>query len=387
MTLSRSWCGLLATLAVLVGVVPTPAPGGTPGFARAADDPKLRLTAAGELKVADLGVHVGAVIDEDTVVLVGTTAPPEDPNIDPKTLAANGAIVDLAGKKARPFTNGHKTPIVGVAYARGRIATTSDERDPLLGLWDVKAGRGLAGVELEPLPRPFQTCRRYVAWFHKTDRMAIADEERVIVLDPARPGFRTHLPVPEAEGWAGELAVSPDDTRIACLTGKCGLVVWDVATKKATTVSLLPGKVEEEELWRWHASGCAFGPGGELYAWRNGPDEVPKKVAEADVPAWRRSVVRIDLPEGKVVPLGLGTSVATLDCAFDPTGTWMAVVGNGHTAPEVRVYRLKTRELVFREQMDAQDLGEVWVGFTPSGKRLVSANYNGRVKWWDVRAK
>ncbi|MDY3557744.1 WD40 repeat domain-containing protein [Gemmata sp. JC673] len=380
----------------LVALV-TLAPGRNTGLITAADAPKPRFTRAGEVRVADLSVQAGAVIDEDAVVVVGTThcdAESDDPNKhDANRLGPNGAIVDLRGKKAKPFTNGHTAGIFSVSVGRDRIVTTSNSRDPMLRAWDLKAGRTAPAVEIET-PPPDRSNQRYRATlFHKSNRVAIALDDHVLVLDPAKPNARAKFAIPEAEWWPGELAISRDDTRIACTAGKCGLVVWDTATKKATSVPLMPANADEADSW---VSGHAmFGPTGALYALRHGPTEVPEKTAEKDVPADRRSVVGIDLPDGKVLPLGLGTSVYTLHAAIDPAGTWLAVVGTAHadkrlpdgtvTGAELRVYRLGTWELVHREQMDG--LGEVWVAFTPSGKRLVTANYDGRVRWWDVQGK
>jgi WD40 repeat protein len=381
-------CTAAAVAAALLSALP-----GSPAQPPGKEKPTIRLTPAGELKIPDLNVRSGAVIAEDSVVLVGTKESPADPGFDPRTLDPNGAIVDLTKKTARPFTNGHKRPIESVSYARGRIATC-DIRDPVLRVWDLKAGKTVAEVEIEK-PDPNEGFHHYgVACFHKSDRVAVAADERLVILDPARPDERTILALPpEVRWWLKKPVVSPDDTHIACTAGRCGLVIWEMVTQKATTVSLIPENVDEPEQWFSH--GCTFGPMGALYAWRSGPTEVPEKAAEAEVPAERRSVVGIPLPEGKVIPLGLGTSVYTLHCAIDPTGTWMAVVGTAHadrrrpdgtmTVPELRVYRLKTRELVFRGQMDG--LGEVWVAFTPSGKRLVTANHDGRLKWWDVQGK
>src|SRR4051794_8803075 len=63
--------------------------------------PGISLTAAGEIKVADLLLHAASVIDESTVALVGGHGP-EDAL--PDKLDPSGAIVDLATKAVRSFT-------------------------------------------------------------------------------------------------------------------------------------------------------------------------------------------------------------------------------------------------------------------------------------------
>ena len=106
-------------------------------------------------------------------------------------------------------------------------------------------------------------------------------------------------------------------------------------------------------------------------------------------------MVGVDIAKGKVIPLGIGQTIYTLHCAIDPSGTWLATVGNsrpekprpdGKTGVgELRVYRLATKELVSREQVEGLPLK--WVAFTPSGKRIVTATYDGVVRWWDVKEK
>jgi WD40 repeat protein len=353
------------------------------------DKPAIRLTLAGEMKLAELRVEDAAVIDDNTVVLVGTKNGPED--ADPDKLDPNGAIVDLIRKKARPFTNGHKARIGSVSVARGRVATASNSRDPVLRIWDLKANKSVAAIEID---KPGEEVIHYgVAWFHKSDRIAIAAGKRVIVVNPVKPDDRTEFACPPEGGrWLEEHpVVSPDDAWLACAADLHQVVYWKMATRKATALSLVPKKAKPEDSW--HSGGVAFGPAGTLIAWRSesGAGEVPEKEAEKDVPADRRGVVQIDLSKGRLVPLGMGQSIYTLSCAIDPTGTWLATGGTGwldrpqpdaKTGSELRVYHLSSGKLAFRAQKDSLPLK--WVSFTPSGKRVVCATYDGVVRWWDM---
>lgn len=142
------------------------------------DKPTLRVSPAGEIKLADLRAEDAALIDENTVVLVGTK--PDEEVADPNRFVPRGAIVDLAKKTSRPFTNGHTAWIY---------------RDPVLRIWDVKAGKSIAAIDIE---KP-EASRFGVACFHTSDRIAIAVGEQVIVLDPTKPDER--------------MFVSPDNVR------------------------------------------------------------------------------------------------------------------------------------------------------------------------------
>jgi len=310
---------------VLVATLPTT-------FARPAppakDRPEFNAVLAGKMQLADISIEAVAVIDETNVVVVGTTFN-KDGDANPNTLDPNGAFVNLAKKTSQPFTNGHKAGIFSVAVSRGRVTTGSIRADPVLRVWDLKAGKSYAEILLEK-PDQDSPHRYGVAAFHKDDRLAVSFHERVIILDPASPGELTELTLPaDSKTWLEDrLVVSDDDTMLACDAGRCEIMAWDVATGKATTtLSLVPPKVKEPK--EWHTWGVHFGPKGSLIAWRSGSEsEVPKDVAEADAPADRRGVVQIDLPKGKVVPLGMGQSGCTMCCAIDPTGTWLATVGS-----------------------------------------------------------
>ena len=369
---------------------PTPAPKGAP---------PLRLVQAGEVKVTGLLKEGAAVIDEDTVVLVGTKWNGGEDDLDRAFQAdePNGAIVDLSKKTSRPFTNGHTNSIHGVSAARGRVATVSNHREAVLRVWDVKAEKTVAAVEIEK-PDDQRFSGYGVAWFHKSDRVAIAADEQVIVLDPARPDDRLMLRLPAGTRVSLDgPAVSPDDAWVACTaifhqddTANCaGLVFWDVAKRKETAISLLPKGLEDPRQWRTHS--VAFGPTGTLFVCHGGFLEMPK--AEADVPADRWGVARVELPGGRVTPLRMGRLGGPSGCAIDPTGTWLAAADSGkrdkpradgdNTVGELRVYHLPSGSLAFREQVEGLPLS--WVAFTPSGKRVVAAHSGGAVRWWDVK--
>ena len=356
------------------------------------ESPTLALKFAGEMKIDDQTIDSAAIIDEGAVVVVGANRDADEAR-EPDKPEPKGAILDLTKKTQKPFTNGHTRRIWSVSVSGTRIATVSNYLDPVLRIWDWKANKSVAEIEIE---KPEDSAVRYrVASFHKDDRIAIAANNRVIVLDPAKPDARTEHSSPDDCKWLGSVVVSPDDTRIAGI-GFDGLVaVWKVGTDKATSFSIIPNNPEEEESWSAH--GLCFGPKGTLLVTRIGGqfDEVPKGRKEKDVPADRRGVVRIDLENQKVIPSKMGHTSNTCTCAIDPSGTWLATGGfshpdkplrNGHlVAGELRVYHLATGTLVYRDQMEYGPVD--WVAFTPSGKRIVAATADGNVRWWDVEKK
>jgi WD40 repeat protein len=341
---------------------------------------KISLAPAGKLKVDKLVVNDAALIDENRVVIVGRQGDAEDYENVPgmNDGVPNGAIIDLAKKSAQPFTNQHMTQIWGVSSYGGRVLTTSASlTKTFLRSWDLKTQQGKEVVKFDDV---LPDCQ--VRCFHNSDKVVLDELERLSVFSPAKPKERLELACPAGMEWlSGPLAVSPDDAWIACTGSERGQVVcFEVATKKATVVAVTPKDAGE----KWFAGGFAFSRSGKLFACRRGnSDEVPKGKDEKDVPAERRGVVRIDLPEGRVVPLNMGHTFRTLGCAIDRTETWLATVGSSRADPggELRVYNLASGKLAYREQFEG---GPMWAWFTPSGKRLVCVTWDGVVRWWDV---
>ncbi len=343
---------------------------------------QLRLAPAGKIKVDNLGVNDACLIDDNLLVLVGRTGD-FDPSKDaPKKAKPNGAIIDLTKKSVQSFTNGHKTQIWGVSSYGGRVVSGGTELDPFVRIWDLEAHRTSGVIKVGTT-----YCR--VRCFHNSYRVVSDGLLHLVVLDPAKPGERTKLRPPHAGGWtssATTLAVSPDDASVVCTAEQDQVVCFDVATGKATAVRITPKDAGE----KWFMHGFAFSPSGKLFVCRGFGDEVPEGKTEKDVPADRRGIVRIDLPEGKVVPLRMGHTCGTLACAVDGKETWLATVGhswpdkpaNGKSAGELRVYHLSSGKLVYREQW--KGMPPLWVWFTPSGKRLVCVATDGTVRWWDV---
>lgn len=366
---------------VLVGVV---AGVSFPNLAASAADPEPKrmatLTPSGKMKVTGLHVEVGAVLGEHSAVLVGNKEGAED--ADPDTLDPNGAIVDLKAGKSRPFTNGHKARIASVCVARGRIATTSIFKDPVLRLWDIKADKALPEVALD---KSEENVTYSVASFHKSDRVAVVGGRRLVVFDLSRPGKRSETSLPSEAGWAGRLSIDANDEWLAAEAGRDEVVFWKDGDAKMSLLHLTPPKEKQE----WMTSGVAFGSKGGLFAWRSGTAEVPESKTEADVPIERRGIVRIETTEKKLVPLKMGTSIHTLCCAIDPSGEWLAVGGSArpdkkgdfYSVGELRIYHVRSGALAHRQQFD--EFVPMWVAFTPSGKGLFAASPQGEVRRWD----
>ncbi len=85
-----------------------------------AGGPDLRIRSAGRTALDDFRVRDGAVADDATVVLVGSTAGPEDAT--DRDLRPNGWVLDLTRKTPRRrFTNGHSAPLTGVSVRQGML--------------------------------------------------------------------------------------------------------------------------------------------------------------------------------------------------------------------------------------------------------------------------
>lgn len=347
---------------------------------------KLHLAPAGTVKVGNLFVHDAALIDENRIVIVGRTGDTDPAKDAPSEGLPNGAIISLATKSAQPFTNQHTSQMWSVSSYAGQVVTgsTGVNAAALLRIWDLKGQESQAAAKLDDAAA---TC--HAKCFHKSGRIVVDATEQLVVLDPAKPQERMELACPPGVRWLSyPLAISPDDAWIACLGDRSQVVCFEVATKKATVVAVTP----KDAVARWSICGLTFSPSGKLFVCRHGSneDEVRKGKEEKDVPAERRGIVRIDLPEGKLVPLNMGHTCGVTDYgAIDGQEKWLATVGSSRPdkqvdeerVGELRVYNLASGKLAYREQLKE---GPEWAWFTPSGKRLVCVTTNGIVRWWDV---
>ncbi len=356
--------------------------------------PAIRVKLVGAMQIPDLAIEDAAILDESKVVAVGTLSEEKGGIEEPDRREPSGAILDLVKKTHRPFDNGHKSRIVTVSASGNRIVTTGNYRDPYLRVWDLKKDRAFAEIKIG-VPGATTSLHFGAACFHKDDRIAVAADGKVFVVDPAKPDDRSHYDFPDGnEEWTNyKPVVSADDRWIAEYIGLGEVVFWDSVSKKAKSVKLAPEGKDKEV--RWLSAEFVFGEKGAVFGFRHAEHrEILENVLESKAPAERRGVVRIDLGKGTFEPLKMGHSNFTLACVIDPTETWLATGGNSHTdkprkddqtAGELRIYHLPTQTLVHKEQLEGLPL--MWVAFTPSGKRIVAATADGNVRWWDIEKK
>lgn len=169
--LGAAFAVTLLTMLVYSQVWPSPEPG---------EELKARLVLSGKIQIDNLRVEDAAMIDDKTVVLVGTKVGAEDE--DPNKLDPHGVILDLPTKTTQVFTNGHTARICSVAARRGLIATVSIYRDPVVRIWDIKAGKTIQQIDLEEVlkgggferKKPWENTEQAVAWFHNSDTLLVA---------------------------------------------------------------------------------------------------------------------------------------------------------------------------------------------------------------------
>jgi WD40 repeat protein len=341
--------------------------------------------------VPDLHVHHAALFpDGRSVILVGGRPLPED---EPDFTKADpsAAVVDLRTRAVRRFANSHPAWI-------HRVAVTADGTQVLTGsggrngelehcvrVWDVKAGKPLPSISFDGLELSGGLGIEF-ARPGRGRQVAVVLKGRVGLFDLDRPGTRIDLndKLDENEVVSNP-AFSPDGRLLACETGSAGLMVWDLASRKAVySGSLVP---EGAQRCQWSLDGLYFTPDGKgLVAqrswvsirWR---DEDP----EPKAPAEPTTVFHVELKSKRQTPLTTGLPARSHSPALHPGGDWLVTTGwADDDGPELRVYHVPTRKLAARVRADQKEVGApCWLGFTPDGKKLVGVGSSGEVICWD----
>lgn len=304
-----------------------------------------------------------------------------------------------SGRHITTFS-GHFGDVYAIDYSRdgGRIATGGG--DGTSRVWDAKTGQELMKLT------GHTTTVAHVEFTPEGDRLLTAGAEGLTRLwDISLQGGRDWLTVPGPAGRLGSVVFSPDGSTFAVPRESKGLTIRDVKTG-AETITLRNGEVP---IWE-----IAFSPDGKRIAVAAGavPTESP---ASRTVPIWnlqtgkrvatltghqdQASAVAFSPDGRRVVTSGWDGTLRLWDAttgqqqrsvkaggeayglSFSPDGR--SVVGAIGIEPVVNVWdanTLQRRHVLRVGHTDAiQD-----VTFTPDGRRIVTASWDGTAKIWDL---
>jgi uncharacterized protein (TIGR03067 family) len=218
------------------------------------------------------------------------------------------------------------------------------------------------------------------------------------------------LPVePKATFNAGKrdllcLAISPDEKTLAAGFEDGSVVVWDVATRKAST--LVGHKLPVRSL--------AFTPQGKMLL--SGAGELPKPKASGELKLWNLATGKEDTsydvgdvgpvsavavsPDGRTIVAGGETGIKWWEVVtgtgsrpqtavkgvrsvdFSPNGQELAVVDERSVVNlyDTQQWKLFTRNPPYKHRSES-------VSFNPEGKTLAMGYEDGTVKLWDSQIK
>jgi WD40 repeat protein/serine/threonine protein kinase len=288
---------------------------------------------------------------------------------------------------------GHRGRVTQIALnpAGTQLASASDD-------WTVKVWNPVNGKPINTLPGHTGAVH-CVAFGTDGQRLCSGSEDRTVkVWDPIRGKLIRTLQGHQGVIWS--LAFSPDGKLLASGSWDGTVMVWDAATLKP--VHTLRGKTQ---IW-----GVAFSPDGKRLVSLNGdltanvwdpgsakllkalpaagfahafvfsPDGRRVASAAIDRTTGRTTLVNImDFPSGKLVQTFAGHSNEVVSVAFSPGGRHVASASWDGT---VKVWDLATGELF---QTFLGHTGAVnSVAFRPDGQGLASGSHDGTVKVWDL---
>ncbi len=262
--------------------------------------------------------------------------------------------------------------------ATGRVAVRSQTENAFRSICFSPDGRLLATAELDDTARlrdPLTTQVRVTLKGHNGPVNAVAFAPDGKILATASWDKTARLwgadgsgPLRILEGHSGEVyavAFSPDGQFVATGSQDHSAGIWDVRTGRARRV--LQGHADVVET-------VAFSPDAKLVA----------------TGSWDKSVRLWDVASGKEVRKLIGNTAQVLSVAFSPDGKLLASasggwgnasVPNDTPAPgEVIVWDVATGRVVATLKGHRDRI--FGVAFSPDGKLLASASWDGTVKLW-----
>ena len=285
---------------------------------------------------------------------------------------------------------GHERPVFSAAFDQNGERVISAAKDGTVRIWEVEPKAFEPKLEIETHSYPME----YAAITTDGQKIVTASDEYVKIWD-AYTGDELHSVRVTENGYAGQIAISPDDKLAVVATYSTPSKLLDLETGKIMKVFSWPESAsyvaafspDGDKVLLAHSSNVGIwdiNTGKQLFSFVTGDSGSPHSVRYSfdgtKIITTKNHIAQIwDSKTGALIQTLTGHSSEVYDAVFSPDGKWAATASGDFTA---KIWDVATGKEIRSFIGHADRVSSV--AFSPDQGRLITCSNDNSVRVWDV---